>query len=268
MQGVQQLALAPVIGFVLNIMGGYLGLGGCAVMLPAVLMIIFKEPVPVAVGTTALAVLISASIITTRAGLRMIDRRSMLVLGAWGALGAAIGDLLYAAAARKPWVLLLSLSAVFAYAAFGMVWETVRGARVLAGRQLARRMPGGAVAKSLLGLVDGFGAGFLGLGTCIVIPVSIYVLGAEPGVAVMTAMSSLVWAVLVSSAQKLAIGAASVVDAVLLAVGIIVGAVVGARLVPRTPGWAVVRLRQLFAIIFAAVSVKLLLSGLALMHAG
>jgi len=52
--------LLSITGLIAGTLGGLLGIGGCVIMLPA-LVFVFRYPLPIAIGTTVTAVILTAT---------------------------------------------------------------------------------------------------------------------------------------------------------------------------------------------------------------
>lgn len=240
-----------------GIVGGLLGTGGCVIMLPA-LAFLFGYGLPVAVGTTITAVIVTASsgaLGHVRRG--NVDYRTAKVIAAFGALGALVGSSIFITLAGNISLLSLALGFAFLYVAIRMVYEGLRGS---VGAREGREVPGSVRGKAVLGFLVGILTGVLGLGGgYALVPSFIYLLGAPVKLAVGTSLASLVSMALVSGAFKLAQGYVDLTAALLLGAGTAVGAQIGAKLVPKLPAWLI---KLLFGLIFLYVSLKFILTPL------
>ena len=82
-------------GLIAGTIGGLLGVGGCVIMLP-VLALIFKYPLPLAIGTTIVAVILTAtSGAIGHIRLRNVDYSTVKIVAISGAIGVAIGSLIF-----------------------------------------------------------------------------------------------------------------------------------------------------------------------------
>lgn len=240
-----------------GIVGGLLGTGGCVIMLPA-LAFLFGYSLPVAVGTTITAVIITASS-GALGHVRMgnVDYRTAKAVAASGALGALVGSLIFIMLAGNISLLSLVLGFAFLYVAIRMVYE---GLRRSIGAKEGKEVPGDIWRKSILGFLVGILTGVLGLGGGYALVSSfIYLLGAPVKLAVGTSLASFVFMALVSGAFKLAQGYVDLMAALLLGAGTALGAQIGAKLVLKLPAWSI---KLLFGLVFLYVSLKFILTPL------
>lgn len=246
-------------GLAAGVIGGLLGIGGCSIILP-VLIFVFNYPEPIAIGTTITAVIITA--VTgafTHARMKNVDHQTSAIVNVFGGIGAALGSIILALIISKIWLLDLILGAAFIYTALRMLYEGLRR-RAVSGPSTGKSIPGSFAAKALLGFGVGLLAGLIGLGGgYLLVPSYIYFLHAPVKLAVGTSLESFIGLAVVSSGFKLAQKLVDVVTAIVLGVGIAVGVQIGAKLVPRTPAWAI---KALFGAIFFVVAVKFMLNGI------
>ena len=233
------------------------------VFLDVLLHFLFGYPLPLAIGTTVTAVVITA-VSGTVAHWRMdnIDRRTAAVVSLSGALGAVLGSVLFIHLTRLTALLSVVVGAAFAYASVRMVVEGVkRRGGVTEGEDCIEDcIPGGSAAKGAIGLAIGVLAGLVGLGGgYALVPSFIYLLRAPVKLAVGTSLASFISMALVSGAFKLMTGDVDLAVALALGAGTALGAQLGARLVPRTPAWAI---KLLFGLIFMYISAKFVLAGM------
>ncbi|RDD53639.1 MAG: sulfite exporter TauE/SafE family protein [Candidatus Korarchaeota archaeon NZ13-K] len=240
-----------------GIVGGLLGTGGCVIMLPA-LAFLFGYRLPVAIGTTITAVIITASsgaVGHIRIG--NVDYKTAKVIAISGAVGAAVGSLIFILLAGNTSILSLILGLAFLYVSIRMIYE---GSRRSMGAGEGKEIPGSGARKGILGFLIGVLTGIVGLGGgYALVPSFIYILGAPVKLAVGTSLASFISMALVSGAFKLAQGYVDLIAALLLGVGTAFGAQIGARLVPKLPAWAI---KLLFGLVFLYVSLKFILTPL------
>ncbi|RSN70946.1 sulfite exporter TauE/SafE family protein [Candidatus Korarchaeum cryptofilum] len=247
----QELVLL-IVGLLGGIIGGLLGTGGCVIMLPA-LAFLFGYQLPIAIGTTITAVIITATsgaIGHIRIG--NVDYGTAKVVAISGAIGAFIGSLIFILLAGNISILSLILGLAFLYVAVRMVYE---GLRRSIGAKDGKEIPGSSKKKGILGFLIGILTGIVGGGYALV-PSFIYLLGSPVKIAVGTSLASLISMALVSGAFKLIQGYVDVIAALLLGIGTAVGAHIGARLVARVPAWVI---KILFGLVFLYVSHKFIL---------
>ncbi len=98
-------AFVFLTGLIAGILGGLLGIGGCVIMLPA-LVFVFKYSLPVAIGTTITAVILTAtSGAITHVRLKIVDYSTAKVIAVSGALGAVVGSVVFFHVANQLWLL-------------------------------------------------------------------------------------------------------------------------------------------------------------------
>ena len=245
-----------VTGVLAGVVGGLLGTGGCALMMPVIRFGFHFDP-RVAVGTTLTAVVFTAaSGAYQHIKMGNVDRQTAMLVGYAGVLGVIIGSVVFAYLCRYGELIDLIIGVAFIVVSVRMVYEGVRGG---AGQPAAaeRVMGGAAIEKNVLGSIVGFLTGIIGLGGgYALVPSFVYFLRAPMKLAIGTSMASFVWLALVGSTFKLYQGVVDIPVAIALGVGAVIGAIYGARLVRRfRPN----TLKLLFGILFLYVSLKYIL---------
>ncbi|WP_457550318.1 sulfite exporter TauE/SafE family protein [Archaeoglobus sp.] len=244
-------------GLIAGTLGGLLGIGGCVIMLPA-LIFIFKYPLPLAIGTTITAVILTAtSGAIGHIKLKNVDYSTTKVVAVSGAVGAAVGSVIFFYVANKFWLLNFILGFAFLYVSVRMIYEGIfkRKMKMSAGD----KVPGSTLAKSLIGFFIGIITGIVGLGGgYALVPSFIYILGSPVKIAVGTSLASFISMAVVSGAFKLYQGVVDVIAAIFLGVGTIIGAQIGARLTKVVPSWAI---KAIFGFVFLFVSLKFIYMG-------
>jgi uncharacterized membrane protein YfcA len=272
-----ELLLVP-LGFAVGAYGTLVGAGGGFVLVPA-LLLIYPDEAPASVTSISLAVVffnaVSGSFAYGRQ--RRIDYRSGLLFAAAGLPGAIAGALIIDAVPRRLFDVIfgLVLLGIAAYTFWSVgrpqaIREPLRGSGVI-----RRVMPGAAPGESFRyayrawhGIVMMAGIGFmsslLGIGGGVIsVPMMITVLRFPVHVAVATSQFILAFMAGQGSAVHLLNGhlaGANILRALLVAVGAIPGAQVGAILSRRLHGALVARLLVLALIVVGA---RLLLAGAA-----
>jgi len=246
-------------GVIAGIVGGLLGIGGCSIMLPA-LYFLFDYPLPVAIGTTITAVIITAtSGAIAHIRMKNVDYDTSKVIAICGAVGAVLGSIAFNYLVGRMRLLSLIVGLAFLYTSVRMVYEGAlkRGSKAQATE--AKKVPGSSKAKAIIGFVVGILTGIVGLGGgYALVPSFLYILNSPVKIAVGTSLASFITMSVVSAAFKLASRHVDVVAAVCLGVGTALGAQLGARLVPKTPSWAI---KLLFGLIFLYVSLRFVLKA-------
>ena len=244
-----------VFGLLAGILGGFLGTGGCVIMLPA-LYFLYNYSLPMAIGTTITAVIITAasgSIAHIR--IRNVDYRTTAIVAVSGGLGAAVGSLIFQYLTAELPILKMILGLAFLYVSIRMICEGL-----LRGRSVEKTgnvVPGTALSKTLIGFVIGVLTGIVGLGGgYALVPSFIYLLGSPVKIAVGTSLTSFISMAAISGGFKIIQGMVDVVAALSLGTGTAIGAQIGARLVPKVPAWLI---KLVFGIVFLYISLKFIL---------
>ncbi|WP_457590610.1 sulfite exporter TauE/SafE family protein [Geoglobus sp.] len=248
-----------VTGLIAGTLGGLLGIGGCVIMLPS-LVFLFGYPLPIAIGTTITAVILTAtSGAIGHIRMRNVDYSTAKIVAVSGAVGAAIGSIIFFYIANQLWLLNFILGFAFLYVSLRMIYEgTVK--REMPEKP-GSKVPGSGAAKAAVGFFIGIITGIVGLGGgYALVPSFIYLLGSAVKIAVGTSLASFISMAVVSGALKLYQGVVDVVAAICLGVGTIIGAQAGARLVKAIPPWVI---KAVFGFVFLYVSLKFIWQGYA-----
>jgi hypothetical protein len=244
--------LLVIVGLVAGLLGGIIGTGGCSVMLPAI-HFWMRYPAPLAIGTTLFAVIFTA--VSGGYGhlvRRNLDGRATLWMGGAGIVGVALGSWLFILLTKQSQILGLILGIAFLWPAARMIWEGVGVSR--APQREGKTVPGKAAALSLFGFLIGILTGIVGLGGgYALVPGLIYLFGAPVYVTMGTSLATMIPLAVVGGGIKLAQGFVALGAGLLLAIGTIAGAQVGAAIIklfkPNT-------LKLIFGLYFLYVSVK------------
>lgn len=244
-------------GLIAGILGGLLGIGGCVIMLPS-LVFIFKYPLPLAIGTTITAVILTAtSGAIGHIRLRNVDYSTAKVVAISGAFGAVVGSIIFFYVVNQIWLLNIILGFAFLYVSIRMIYEGIfkRKMEMKAGD----RVPGSGKAKATIGFFIGIITGIVGLGGgYALVPSFIYLLSSPVKIAVGTSLASFISMAVVSGAFKLYQGVVDIIAAIFLGIGTIIGAQIGARLTKIVPPWAI---KAIFGFVFLYVSLKFIWQG-------
>ncbi|MGC8933136.1 MAG: sulfite exporter TauE/SafE family protein [Candidatus Methanodesulfokora sp.] len=252
------IMLSGFLGFGLlaGVLGGLLGTGGCVIMLPA-LIFLFNYNIPVAIGTVTAAV-----VVTTTSGaighirMKNVDYKTTKMVAVAGAVGAALGCYIFTILAGNIRAFNLILGLAFIYVSIRMVYE---GIRKFVGTTAGNEIPGDKTRKGVIGFFVGVLTGVIGPGGgYALVPSFIYLLNAPVKLAVGTSLASFISMAAVSGIVKIAQGYVDVIAALSLGAGTAIGAQIGAKLVPKTPSWAI---KLLFGLVFLYVSLKFILSA-------
>jgi len=244
--------LLVVVGFAAGLLGGLIGTGGCSVMLPIIHFWVGFEA-PIAVGTTLFAVIFTA--ISGAWGHLVrhnLDVRATLYMGGAGILGVIFGSWLFTLIAPHSKTLGLILGVVFLWPAIRMTWEG------FSQRKMPQRegdtIQGHALGLALFGLVVGIATGVAGLGGgYALVPGMIYLFGAPVYITMGTSLATMIPLAIVGGGIKLVQGYVNLPAGLLLALGTIMGAQVGARIIKRFKPH---HLKIIFGLYFLYVSAK------------
>lgn len=264
-EGVPQLnitmiSILIVVGLVAGLLGGWIGTGGCSVMLP-VLHFWLGFPAPIAVGTTLFAVIFTA--ISGGYGhfkRKNLDKRVTLWMGIAGIIGVIVGSWLFTFLSSKSELLGAIIGLVFLWPSFRMIWEGIKGyKKSLSASKEAQvtqdqTIKGHPAKLSIFGVIVGTLTGLVGLGGgYALVPGLIYLFGAPVYITMGTSLAVMVPMALVGGSIKLAQGFVFLGAALVLASGTIVGAQIGAATIkkfkPNT-------LKLIFGIYFLYVAIK------------
>jgi len=244
-----------VTGLLAGVIGGLLGTGGCALMMP-VIRFGFHFDSAIAVGTTLTAVVFTAaSGAYQHIKMKNVDKSTAWIVGASGVLGVVIGSVVFGYIKNYGDLIDLILGFVFLVVSFRMLYEGLwgKGPKNPSGDQ----MPGTKKSKGILGSSIGFLTGIIGLGGgYALVPSFIYFFNAPVKLAIGTSMASFVWIALVGAFFKIYQGVVNIPVAVTLGIGALIGAIYGAKLVSKFKPNA---LKALFGILFLYVSLKYIL---------
>lgn len=259
LDGAMMTALV-VVGLAAGLLGGWIGTGGCSVMLP-VLHFWFDFPASIAVGTTLFAVIFTA--ISGGYGhfkQRNLDKRVTLWMGGAGILGVVLGSWLFTFLSGKSTLLGFIIGIVFLWPALRMSWEGIAGFRKGKSTSNAAAIPQSQSIKGHPAKLSAFGAavgvltGIVGLGGgYALVPGLIYLFGAPVYITMGTSLAVMTPMAVVGGSIKLAQGYVFLGAALLMAIGTIVGAQVGAATIKRFKPHT---LKLIFGVYFLYVSIK------------
>ena len=250
-----------IVGILAGVIGGLLGTGGCALIMP-VIRFGFDFAPALAVGTTLTAVVFTASSgAIQHIKMGNVDKETAMLTGYSGILGVIIGSIVFGYI--KPYGSLIDLiiGISFIVVTLRMLYEGITGLIAAAPPQPApasgQGLPGTPLSKSILGSAIGFLTGIIGLGGGdALVPSFLYLFKAPMRFAIGTSMSSFVWMALVGAIFKLYQHVVNIPVAITLGLGAVIGAIYGAKLVARFKPAA---LKTLFGLLFLYVSLKYIL---------
>jgi len=243
-----------ITGLLAGVVGGLLGTGGCALMMPVIRFGFHFDPA-IAVGTTLTAVVFTAaSGAYQHMKMKNVDRQTALLTGYSGILGVIIGSIIFGYIKNYGNLIDLIIGIAFIIVSIRMLWEGLFGKKQ--GAQ-GMEIPGKPLSKTILGSVIGALTGIIGLGGgYALVPSYIYFFKAPVKLAIGTSMAAFIWMALVGAIFKLYQGVVNIPVAVTLGIGALIGAIYGAKLVAKFKPNA---LKTLFGILFLYVSLKYIL---------
>ncbi|HEX9949954.1 MAG TPA: sulfite exporter TauE/SafE family protein [Thermodesulfobacteriota bacterium] len=244
-----------ITGFLAGVIGGLLGTGGCALMMPVIRFGFHFDPA-IAVGTTLTAVVFTAgSGAIQHLRMKNVDKDTAILTAYSGILGVIIGSIIFGYIKNYGDLIDLIIGIAFIIVSIRMLYEGI-----FLGKQVAKpaqEIPGKPLSKNILGSVIGTLTGIIGLGGgYALVPSYIYFLKAPVKLAIGTSMAAFVWMALVGAIFKLFQGVVNIPVAIALGVGALIGAIYGAKLVAKFKPNV---LKALFGILFLYVSLKYIL---------
>lgn len=243
-----------ITGILAGVIGGLLGTGGCALMMPVIRFGFDFDPA-IAVGTTLTAVVFTAgSGAYKHWKMKNVDMATARITGASGILGVIVGSIVFGYIKDYGELIDLIIGIAFIIVSARMLYEGLAKAQPA---QSAAKIFGTPGSKGALGAGIGVLTGIIGLGGgYALVPSFIYFLKAPVKLAIGTSMAAFVWMALVGSFFKLYQNVVNIPVAITLGVGAAIGAVYGAKLVAKfNPN----TLKTLFGLLFLYVSLKYIL---------
>ncbi len=259
--GIAEFARLAPLGFAIGAYGTLVGAGGGSLLVPALLLLMPQEA-PATITSMSLAVVFFNAYSGTIAYVRMrrVDFRAGTLFTLAGVPGAVVGVLLVHELPRTFFepafgVLLLALGAFLVFSPLGVA--PVTAAELGHGRrEAADRI--GAIGSAYIAVLSSL----LGIGGGIVhVPFLIRVLRLPPHVATATSHFVLTFMALTATITHLALGQFEhgLAPTMYLAVGVMMGAPIGAALSARLHGSVIVRL---LALALCLVGVRLLVAAM------
>ncbi len=241
-----------LVGFIAGVLGGLIGTGGCSVMLP-IIHFWMGYPAAIAVGTTLFAVIFTA--ISGGYGHLVrgnLDKKAVSWLGGFGILGVILGSWLFVLLVAHTQLLGLILGLIFLWPAVRMIWEGVTQRKM--PQREGNTIPGPVWGWAIFGFLIGIATGIAGLGGgYALVPGLIYLFGAPVYITMGTSLATMIPLAVVGGGIKLAQGFVDVGAGLLLALGTIVGAQVGAATIKR---FKPTTLKLIFGLYFLYVAIK------------
>ncbi len=244
-----------ITGLIAGVVGGLLGTGGCALMMPVIRFGFHFDPA-IAVGTTLMAVVFTAgSGAYQHIKMKNVDKQTACIIGMSGVLGVIIGSIVFSYIKDYGNIIDLILGFAFLIVSIRMAYEGFWGKKPVNPNE--KQMPGSKPAKNSLGAFIGFLTGIIGLGGgYALVPAFLYFFKAPVKLAIGTSMASFFWMALVGAIFKIYQGVVDIPVAITLGIGAMIGAIYGAKLVTKFKPNA---LKALFGLMFLYVSLKYIL---------
>lgn len=254
--GVLGLLPAALVGLAAGVLSGMFGVGGGLLTTPA-LRLILGAPALIAVGTPLPVIVptaITGALAYSRRGLA--DVPGGLAVGLWGAMAAVLGALLTDLAGGS--LVMLATAALILFMALDMTRQAF--GKVRADSAMYEHHPRRAVALALLGIATGLYSGFLGLGGgFVLVPLLARWFGYPIKRAIGTSLVAIAVLAVPGSIAHMSLGHVDVSLALSLMIGVIPGAIVGAKFTAVAGDRAV---KIGFAGLLAFTGVALLISEL------
>jgi len=260
---ITMILILLLVGLAAGLLGGWIGTGGCSVMLP-ILHFWLGFPAAIAVGTTLFAVIFTA--ISGGYGhfkQKNVDKRVSLWMGGAGILGVILGSWLFLYLSNQSILLGLIIGIVFLWPALRMVWEGIEGYKKLKHGKLVSVVMQGKMSESIeghpaklsvFGFIVGILTGIVGLGGgYALVPGLIYLFGAPVYITMGTSLAIMVPLAIVGGSIKLVQGFVFISAGLLLGIGTIIGAQIGAATIKKFKPF---HLKLIFGIYFLYVAAK------------
>jgi uncharacterized membrane protein YfcA len=222
-----QALLAVLVGLAAGVLSGAFGVGGGVVTTPAIRLLL-EQPALVAVGTPLPVIIPTAlvgSVSYARRGLA--DVRAGVVIGLWGAGASVAGAYLSDVVGGS--VVMFVTAGLILYLAVDMLTHGGRQRRDRLEEPSSPRRH--AWGKPVLGITTGLYSGFLGLGGGFVLVPMLVRFGGYPiKKAIGTSLTTIAILAIPGSITHWSLGHVNEELAVLLALGVIPGVLIGAKL--------------------------------------
>lgn len=283
-----------LVGIGIGVLSGMLGIGGGTIMIP-VLRLGYGLDAFMATATSLFAIIpISLAGAITHIRARSCFPKLGLLLGIAGAVTSSAG--VYLGSVSPSWLIMLAAAIIIVYSAFTMLRKALRMGKKgtdpsVAGGQKgtdpatptgnkgtdlhdaheAEQTPPCAFAFTrknvalavVIGLIAGFASGYVGVGGgFIMVPLMTAWLGIPMKRTSGTSLIAIIILAIPGIVQQAFLGHIDYLAGIMLCVGAIPGAVLGARLVPRVPERT---LRFIFAGLLAVAAVMLVINEFGLL---
>lgn len=268
-----------LVGVGIGVLSGMLGIGGGTIMIP-VLRLGYGLNAFMSTATSLFAIIP----ISLAGAIAHIRARSCLpklgvLLGVAGATTSSAG--VYLGSVSPTWLIMVVAAIVIAYSAFTMLSKALRMGKKPASSESGNVRANAPVASSdaepcafgftrrnvvlavIIGLIAGFASGYVGVGGgFIMVPLMTAWLGIPMKRTSGTSLIAIIILAIPGVIQQAFLGHIDYLAGIMLCVGAIPGAVLGAWLVPRVPERT---LRFIFAGLLAIAAIMLVVNELAML---
>lgn len=190
-----------ITGFLAGLIGGLLGTGGCALIMPVIRFYFHFDPA-IAVGTTLTAVVFTAaSGAIQHHRMKNVDREIAFLTDYSGVLGVIIGSVIFGYIKGHGPLIDLIPGIAFIVVSFRMLYEGIFSSKM---PEPSPTIPGKPLSKTIMGSIIGTLTGIIGLGGGNALaPSYIYFLKAPVKLTIGTSMAAFVWMALIGAIFKL-----------------------------------------------------------------
>ncbi len=215
------------VGLVAGVLSGAFGVGGGIVTTPAIRLVL-GYPELVAVGTPLLVIIPTAVVGTMSYARRdLVDVPTALSLGGWGAAATVVGA--WGSSLAGGTAVLLATAVLIAYVGAEMLRDALFPRHT--APLVSERHPRCRSGLMALGISAGLYSGFLGLGGgLVIVPALMRIFGFPVKRAIGTSLMAVALLALPGAASHSYLGHVDVSLGLALAVGVVPGVLVGARL--------------------------------------
>lgn len=246
-----------IIGVLAGWLGGLIGTGGCAIILP-IFTFLLGFPAPLAIGTTLFVVIFTA--ISGGYGHWVrgnVHLRSSAWLGAAGVIGVLLGSFIFSKIVEHTVLLSFILGIVFIWPSIRMIYEGIYPEK-MASKGNKDLDKASEVGLASFGLGVGTLTGLIGLGGgYLLVPGLIYLFGAPVYATMGTSLTAVIAIAIVGGGIKLFQGYVAFKAALFVAAGTIIGAQVGAATITR---FKPATLKIIFGVYFLCAAVKFIMA--------
>lgn len=268
-----------LVGVGIGVLSGLLGIGGGTIMVPA-LRLGYGLDAFMATATSLFAIIpISLAGAITHIRARSCLPKLGILLGVAGAVTSSAG--VYLGSISPAWLIMVVAAVIIIYSAFNMLSKAVRmgkRAKSLASDDATKSAPAPAAQTEpctfrftrrnvalavVIGLIAGFASGYVGVGGgFIMVPLMTAWLGIPMKRTSGTSLIAIIILAIPGVIQQAMLGHIDYLAGVMLCVGAIPGAILGARLVPRVPERT---LRFIFAGLLTVAAIVLVVNEFGLL---